>query len=68
VAAGFLQYDCAITNGKAGSQDTGGTRSWTQFCYKRMNNKKFWEGHLFEILEPNLIELNLKELTLTLFN
>jgi hypothetical protein len=40
-------------------------------------NKKFWEeiipyfpytSHLFEVLEPNLIELNLSELTVTSFN
>jgi hypothetical protein len=41
------------------------------------SNKKFWEElihllslrkSLFEVLEPNLIELNLSELTLTSFN
>jgi hypothetical protein len=39
-------------------------------------NKKFWEeqirhfpytSHLFEVLEPNLMKLNLRELTLISF-
>jgi hypothetical protein len=41
-----------------------------------MHNKKFWGKtnspsfptcHLFEVLEPNVMEINLSELTLTSF-
>jgi hypothetical protein len=45
--------------------------------YHLRDNKKFWEklvrilpyaSHFFEVLEPNLMEINLSELTLTSLN
>jgi hypothetical protein len=34
----------------------------------RTNSRTFPTCHLLEVLEPNLMELNLSELTLTSFN
>jgi hypothetical protein len=39
-----------------------------QAVMQRTNSPAFPTCHLFEVLEPNLMELNLSELTLTLFN
>jgi hypothetical protein len=56
----------------------GGTSGGLHAVLEEKNcNKKFWEelicllslhSHLFEILKPNLMALNLSELTLTSFN
>jgi hypothetical protein len=49
---------------------------YISFCTVSYINKKFWEefayfpsiSHLFEVPEPNLMELNISELTLTSLN
>jgi hypothetical protein len=39
-----------------------------QEVLRRTNSPTFPACHLFEVLEPNLMEINLSELTLTSFN
>jgi hypothetical protein len=44
------------------------TMAHKQEVVGRTNLPTFPTCHLFEVLEPNLMEHNLRELTLTLFN
>jgi hypothetical protein len=59
-----------------GAFSTQAKKNW-KFIHNLSRNKKFWEeliayfpcvSHLFEVPEPNLMELNLIELTLISFN
>jgi hypothetical protein len=42
--------------------------SWVQEVLGTTNSPTFPTCHLLEVLEPNLMQLNLSELTLTSFN